>query len=598
MRSILSALLVFSLLVSSGEASVRELGTVPQDQDAEKGSNPQVSEVPFPTGNWRAWLFVGDKQQLHFEFEVEKAARGYRTFLKNGDERIEVPRTQWLRHKTGPGVLRLAFPHFDSAIRGVLSPNKYTLKGFFVKRMGNQPQRRLHFMARHEEGPRFPPVLLGRGPADISGRWQVSFDDSDQPAIMLLEQKPDSSELTGTVLTTTGDYRFLAGSSEKGFLRLSAFDGAHAFLFFARWNEEEEVFEGLFKNGDWYKTDLVLKRTDDLRLPDPLLETTWHEGVQLVDLSFPNLSGEMLSLVDRRFADRPMILNLFGTWCPNCHDEAELLNSLFTSYSRQGLSIVGLAFEFPGEAQRSVDQVAHFRLRHGTQYPTVIAGNTPKSSSTRAFGAIDRLRSYPTSIFVRRDGTIAGVHTGFIGPAAGEEHLAERERFERLTREILASKPYDTDAGRSAFGDAAWQAGGRRLELSPEAVLVPGGAWIADELWKLDLTHGLAWRADDPDVLVARPGRATLASDAKDSQDARARTALLAQSALEGHDPLDDATLSALLEDPAPSVQAMAAWVAGKERRKSFEQVLAGLASEDYPPLAREARRALERIVD
>ncbi len=87
--------------------------------------------------------------------------------------------------------------------------------------------------------------------ASDAGRWKVRFETSERPAVGVFEAR--GSDVTGTFLTSTGDDRFLAGSYERGRLRLSCFDGAHAFLFDARATGER--LAGTFHSGNaWTET--------------------------------------------------------------------------------------------------------------------------------------------------------------------------------------------------------------------------------------------------------------------------------------------------------------------------------------------------------
>ena len=98
---------------------------------------------------------------------------------------------------------------------------------------------------------------------------------------------------------------------------------------------------------------------------------------------------------------------------------------------------MGLAFEHTGEFDRDVEMVKRYIKRHNTQYPVLLAGLSDKSTATKQFPLIDKVRSYPTTIFVRADGTVRAVYTGFSGPATGEAYKKLRARYEELVEELL-----------------------------------------------------------------------------------------------------------------------------------------------------------------
>ncbi|MBL0104837.1 MAG: hypothetical protein IPP51_14400 [Bacteroidetes bacterium] len=88
--------------------------------------------------------------------------------------------------------------------------------------------------------------------ANISGRWKAIFDDEDPESkvtVGVFEQQ--GARVTGTFLTTSGDYRFLEGELSGTHLSLSAFDGSHVFLFLADYKDGKLV-NGHFFSGNHF----------------------------------------------------------------------------------------------------------------------------------------------------------------------------------------------------------------------------------------------------------------------------------------------------------------------------------------------------------
>jgi thiol-disulfide isomerase/thioredoxin len=131
-------------------------------------------------------------------------------------------------------------------------------------------------------------------------------------------------------------------------------------------------------------------------------------------------------------------VQLFGTWCPNCSDETRYLRELHERYAARGLSIVGLAFELTGDFTRDSQQVLTYARHHQLPYPLLVAGVSDKNKASERFPLLDKLRAYPTTLFVDARGEVRAVHQGFSGPATGAAHLKLREDFERLIETLLA----------------------------------------------------------------------------------------------------------------------------------------------------------------
>ena len=114
-----------------------------------------------------------------------------------------------------------------------------------------------------------------------------------------------------------------------------------------------------------------------------------------------------------------------GTWCPNCHDEAQYLVPLYKKYRDQGLEIVALDFEEP-EQQDELARVKAFVKKYGVEYTYLIAG-APAEMWEKVPQAVN-LNTWPATIFVGRDGRVKRIHAGFAAPASGEFNDSAEDR--------------------------------------------------------------------------------------------------------------------------------------------------------------------------
>jgi thiol-disulfide isomerase/thioredoxin len=364
---------------------------------------------------------------------IERTEGAYRVHVINGAERIEVPRVV----VSGKSVV-LAFDHYGSAIEAKLEDGGESLAGTWRKKTTEEKPAELPFHAIAGERPRFEAgtrVEEGTSPPLQDGRWNVRFRNEEAPAVGIFENVGDG-RVQGTFLTTTGDYRYLAGSYSDGKLRLSCFDGAHAFLFHARL-EEDGSLNGDFWSRDAYHDTWTATRDDEARLPDSFGLTRATEGVDLSSLVFPDTLGQSRSLGDAEFAGPVRIVEIFGTWCPNCNDATRYLVELHDRYAARGLVIVGLAYELSGEFERDAEQVRVYADHHQVPYTLLVAGRYGRDEASRSFPLIDRIRAFPTTLILDGDGRIRAVHTGFSGPATGEEHRKLRDEFERRIESLL-----------------------------------------------------------------------------------------------------------------------------------------------------------------
>lgn len=390
--------------------------------------------VPRP-GRWSAWL-ESPGGPLVFGLDLERGDDGWAAWLVNGEERLPVPRVELSGDR-----LVLGMDHYDSEISATLTADGARLDGEWIKRRGPDAWTRLPFGA--EPGDPFA-CPSDHGTPLREQRYRVTFASDEVPAQGVFELDNDGCA-RGTFLTTTGDYRFLAGTVERRAaddprgrrqVTLSCFDGAHAFLFRHDVRPDGSLVGDFWSRESWHDTYTAVE-DEAFALPDGFALTRAEPTPDLGALAFPDLEGTPRRLDDPAFAGKARILQVFGSWCPNCHDASELMAELDRTYRERGLSIVGLAFELTGDHARDAEQVRRYAERHGVTYPLLIAGLSGKDDASAALPLLDRVRSYPTTIFLDGQGGVRAVYQGFSGPATGQAHRDLRAAFTGLVEELL-----------------------------------------------------------------------------------------------------------------------------------------------------------------
>lgn len=389
---------------------------------------PQGPPSELAKGQWRASL-ASPGGPLTFGLDLEEAEDGrLRAVLVNGEER----RPAGIVHSI-PGGIVFEVPPYRSRMVAEITHDGRGLSGRWERDRGEGHKPVLPFAAveggQRDMGAALDPSEV----AAINGTWAVDFGDDGQTAVGVF-QVDATGEASGTFLTTLGDYRYLAGRFDGKQLLLSCFDGAHAFLFSAAL--EDGSLKGDFWSRDSYHDTWTATKDSSASLPDDFALTSWTGASELGALRFPDLDGSMRALDDPEFAGKARLLVVFGTWCPNCNDLTETLVELDAKY--EDLSILGLAFELGEDPAAHTRAVREYLAHHGADYPVLIGGTMDKAKASAALPVLDRVRAYPTTIFMSADGSVSAVHTGFSGPATGTRHTALRERFESEIESLLA----------------------------------------------------------------------------------------------------------------------------------------------------------------
>ncbi len=385
-------------------------------------------KVVISEGIWLAELEVMDNEILPFNFELSKSASGkYQMKIYNASEVIHVDEIE-----ISNDSIIIKTPVFEGYIAGTFTDK--SIKGQFIK---ESLDRIVPFEAVYGEADRFK--INNSSIENISGVWEAEFEPNTDDAYIakgIFTQRDD--KVTGTFRTTTGDYRYLEGVVTGDSLKLSAFDGAHAFLFTAKVTDSS--LNGAFYSGNHSKELFVAKRNDAYELPSADSLTFLKEGYDKFAFSFPNELGESISLEDERFKNKVVIVQIMGTWCPNCLDESKYYIDYLKKNSSSELEIVALAFEYAKTKEGAFKSIKRMKDRIGVEYPVLLAqfGSSDKDKAQQKLPMLNHVLSYPTSIFIDKKGNVRKIHTGFNGPATSEKFIEFKKEFEAFVKELQA----------------------------------------------------------------------------------------------------------------------------------------------------------------
>lgn len=377
-------------------------------------------------GNWLARMEVSDSRELPFNFTLSHdPERGYTMKIHNAEEEIVVDEIE-----IDGDSLHIRMPVFEGYFTGSFTPKE--MKGRFVE---PSRERSVAFTAVHGPEQRFEVREDAR--VNISGIWETYFNinrPGEYPAKGIFMQ--NGNRVKGTFRTKTGDYRYLEGVVSGDSLKLSTFDGAHVYLFLAR--VSDSTLEGKFYSGNHAVLDFMGARNEAFELPDADSLTHLREGYSKFDFSFPDSEGNMVGLDDPRFKGKVVLVQIMGTWCPNCLDETRFYVNFLENHPDLDLAIVGLAFEYAKTPEGAFEAIARLRDRVGVPYPILLAqyGTSNRQKANEKLPMLNHILSYPTTIYLDKKGEVRKIHTGFNGPATREKHEEFMERFSRTIKEL------------------------------------------------------------------------------------------------------------------------------------------------------------------
>lgn len=142
-------------------------------------------------------------------------------------------------------------------------------------------------------------------------------------------------------------------------------------------------------------------------------------GIEAPSYAARNLTGDSVSLALLR--GKPVLLNVWATWCLPCKEEIPYLESLHGKHAAQGLQIVGVSVDARGDESKITEFARDFRM-------TYRIWRDPDERVNSRFLAI----GVPSTYLIDRDGILRWKHLGTLRAttpgfaAALEEVLKEK----------------------------------------------------------------------------------------------------------------------------------------------------------------------------
>ena len=373
-------------------------------------------------GSYRGVLLVQDNEEMPFMIEVESDNK---LIIINDTEEILVDEIEYRSDS-----VYIKFPYYEGYIAAKI--NEGNLIGSYIK----ESLDRVVPFKTEKNKERF--TSNQKASNNITGNWEAVFTkESEIEYISKGIFKQVDNKVTGTFRTTTGDYPYLEGVLDGDQLKLSTFDGAHAFLF--RATVTDSTMQGYFYSGNHSREPFIAKRNDSYELPHEDTLTFINEGYNVFAFSFPDEQGNIMSLEDERFKNKVVLVQVMGSWCPNCLDESKYYSKFYNNNKDKGLEIVSLAFEYAKTKQKAFNSIERMKNKVGIEYPILLAqyGTSDKAKAQEKLPMLNHVLSYPTTIFIDKKGVIRKIHTGFNGPATGKKYISFQKEFNDFMSRLL-----------------------------------------------------------------------------------------------------------------------------------------------------------------
>jgi len=380
----------------------------------------------------RLWQGTVDVDGLTIPFciEISGNSSDVRGAFLNGDERV----TSTSGHLDGDSLV-LNFDEYAETLRATVTNDE--LKGTIEGKFGPAPRSTLPFEAKPFVAEK---DAAAAGVPSIDGLWEIEVKSPKGESAWRFIVRQSGADVSAAILRVDGDTGALTGKYEEGKFVLSHFSGERPYLLDVSVRTDGGL--DVVLNDYSGKHELVAYRPADARargLPEPT-DPTRHTRVadpsQPLVYNFPDVDGHIVSSSDARFRGKVVLVNITGSWCPNCHDEAPFLAALYRKYHSRGLEIVALDFEEREQLQR-LTRLRAFIKHYGIEY-TVLVGGEPDVLNQKLPQLVN-LNAWPTTVVVGRDGLVKAIYVGFASAASGEFNPELKQQLTAQIESLLAA---------------------------------------------------------------------------------------------------------------------------------------------------------------
>jgi thiol-disulfide isomerase/thioredoxin len=384
---------------------------------------------PMPErGMWEGSVELPEGISVPLRMALDFSAATPGGYFVVGDDKTPIPEIV----KKGDSIT-LRFSEYSAEVRATWNGSR--LRGNYL-RIRSDGTKALKFTAWPEMS-----SSPGNGGEAVlpNGDYQVLFRDANKvDTTTVAKFWTTGGTLYGTFIAPDGDYGLMQGKRSGEDVQLSRFTGWQAIALVLK--PEAKAWSGTFYAASEPKPRaFVLRPRDDLNVAaTAATRTTMKNPDAEFAFSGVSLSGETVRNTDERFKGKPLIIDIMGTWCHNCLDEAPVLQRLQERFGKDGLQIVGLSFEITNDAATSRKNLQLYKDRFGLTYTLLFCGSVDDENVKKQIhNQLNNFFAYPTTIFADRNHRVQAINSGFKGPGTGDEFQRQIREFEELAEKLV-----------------------------------------------------------------------------------------------------------------------------------------------------------------
>ncbi|MDQ0108742.1 Peroxiredoxin [Chitinophaga terrae (ex Kim and Jung 2007)] len=399
-------------------------------------SNSQAApKKPFiKEGTWRG-VFSLNESNVPFNFELKGKDAEHAVFtLLNGSRRDDFHVVQ-----TAPDSIFIKMNTYDAALVAKIESDG-RITGEYRSLVPNFRGNALPFVAEYGQAYRFEESKTTAPAAyNISGKWDLTIYSKEPTPNRIGLLKQEGNKLTGVIMSVVGDSRELEGVVHGDEFELSGFTGPSPIYIKGKINDDKSL-TGELSLGIYNNIKFDGAKNAAAELPDPYKLTFLKEGYKKLDFTLPDLNGKPVSLSDEKYKGKVVIVEIIGTWCPNCTDQTSFLSPWFNKNKDRGVEAIAIGFEQKDDLEYAKYTLGKLKEKYNIQYDILFGGIADKKVASEKLPALNRMMAFPTTIIIDRKGEVRQIHTGYTGEVTGQYYKDYVAKWNKDLDELIAEK--------------------------------------------------------------------------------------------------------------------------------------------------------------
>ncbi len=277
---------------------------------------------------------------------------------------------------------------------------------------------------------------------DFPSKWKIKIQAQnkvyDAAGTFQFYSNASLPHITGSIATPYGDLGNMNGYLTQDSLFLSVFNGSFATqiyskVFYNHLSDKADSLKGYIYYGNWdvEKFTAMPDKNIDLKNEIPL-QSIFSDTAFTLHHTWTDIDGKVI----RIDTNKAIVIQMMGTWCPNCADESKLFSEWYKNLF-PNVQIIALAVERTYDAQKAIALLKQYKEKLNIPYPVVLLSDKNNASSFHLFPELLKIPAFPTTVYFNKQHTPIRATIGFCGPSTQDLYIKTQENIQKNIQKIL-----------------------------------------------------------------------------------------------------------------------------------------------------------------